>query len=215
MDIVSTAACIGVKNGSVDLMPMPVAAIIIAAGSSSRLGQPKQLLVVDGEPMLQRAIRVSREAGASPVFVVLGAYQELIKEQIDFGSAIIVANDGWEEGMASSVRAGVKAVQTRAADADGVLLMICDQPRVTAEHLRLMIKTFQANAGAVVIASAYSDTRGTPVLFPKTAVPDLISPHGDRGARALLANPRWPVIEIALPGGEVDIDRPEDLANLK
>jgi molybdenum cofactor cytidylyltransferase len=196
-------------------MPMPIAAILIAAGSSSRLGQPKQLLVVDGEPLLQRAIRVSLEAGASPVFVVLGAYQESIEKQIDLGSATVVVNDRWEEGMASSIRAGVNAVQARAATATGLLLMICDQPRVTTGHLHRMIAAFQAHDEAVAIASAYSDTRGTPALFPKDAAADLTSLQGDRGARALLANPRWPVIEIALPGGEVDIDRPEDLAKLK
>src|ERR1700739_1619252 len=102
---------------------MSVAAIIVAAGSSSRLGQPKQLVVVDGETLLQRAIRCVQEAGASPVFVVLGAHRELIGNSIDFGEAKIVANEDWEEGLASSIRVGVKAVQGEAPTAEGLLLM--------------------------------------------------------------------------------------------
>ena len=112
-------------------MPMSVAAIIVAAGASSRLGQPKQLVMIDGESMLQRAMRCAQEAGASPVFVVLGAHRELIQNAIDFGAANVVVNDDWEEGLASSIRAGVKAVQAEAPSAEGVLLMGCDQPRVT------------------------------------------------------------------------------------
>src|SRR6478736_7183112 len=107
---------------------MPVAAIIVAAGASTRLGQPKQLVLVDGEPLLQRAVRCAQEAGASPVFVVLGADRELIRNAIDFGAASIVVNEDWEEGLACSIRVGVQA----AAGSAGVLLMTCDQPRVTA-----------------------------------------------------------------------------------
>src|SRR3974390_2378444 len=120
---------------------MSVAAIIVAAGSSRRLGQPKQLLIVDGEPMLQRAIRIAREAGASPVFVVLGANRGAIGNTVDFSSAVIVVNHEWNEGIASSIRAGVDAVEAK-ADAQGVLLMSCDQPRVTKEHLLRMIDAF-------------------------------------------------------------------------
>lgn len=195
-------------------MPMPVAVIIVAAGSSSRLGQPKQLLVVNGEPLLRRAIRIASEAGASLVVVVLGAYRERIEKQIDFGSAIVIGNDEWEEGMGSSFRAGVRAVQDRCADASGFLLMICDQPRVTAEHLMRMMEAFERGHGAVVVASFYGDARGTPALFPRDAAPDLLALRGDRGARRLLTRSPWPVIEIALEGGETDIDRPEDLAKL-
>ncbi len=91
-------------------MRMSVAAIIVAAGSSSRLGQPKQLVLVDGEPLLQRAIRCAVEAGAEPVFVVLGAHRQDIQNAVDFGFARVLVNDDWEEGLASSIRTGMKAV---------------------------------------------------------------------------------------------------------
>ena len=194
---------------------MSVAAIIVAAGSSSRLGQPKQLVVVDGETLLQRAIRCVQEAGASPVFVVLGAHRELIGNSIDFGEAKIVANEDWEEGLASSIRVGVKAVQAEAPTAEGLLLMTCDQPRVTAEHLHRLIQMSYAQSAPTAIASTYAGIRGIPAIFPRQAIRDLLALRGDKGARALLAQPPWPVICVALEGGEVDIDRPEDLAQME
>jgi molybdenum cofactor cytidylyltransferase len=194
-------------------MPMSVAAIIVAAGASSRLGQPKQLILVDGEPLLQRAVRCAREAGATPVFVVLGAHRDAIQNAIDFRFATVLLNGDWEEGLASSIRVGVKTAET-GTEAAGVLLMTCDQPRVTAEHLRKMIEEFDARAGTVLIASIYAGVRGTPAIFPRAVFADLLALRGDKGARALLAKTSLPVVEILLDGGEVDIDRPEDLAEL-
>jgi molybdenum cofactor cytidylyltransferase len=195
-------------------MPMPVAAIIVAAGSSSRFGQPKQLILIDGEPLLQRAIRCAQEAGASPVFVVLGAHREQIESGIDFGAAAIVVNEDWEEGLASSIRAGVKAAEIDAAGAAGLLLMTCDQPRVTAAHLRRMIENFDARSEPILIASTYAGVRGIPAIFPREAKGSLLALRGDMGARMMLQQPSWPVISLPLRGGEVDIDRPEDLAEL-
>lgn len=195
-------------------MPMKgVPAVIMAAGSSSRLGQPKQLLMVDGEPLLQRAIRVACEAGAGPVFIVLGANRELIENSVDFSVVKIIVNDHWDEGLASSIRAGIEVVRS-AADALGVLLMTCDQPRVTAQHLWRMIDAF-SHTGDATVASVYAGTRGIPAIFPRSAFDDLCALHGDKGARGLLANSPWPVTEIPLEGGEVDIDRPEDLERLR
>jgi CTP:molybdopterin cytidylyltransferase MocA len=191
-------------------MPMPVAAIIVAAGGSSRLGQPKQLVKVDGEPLLQRAIRCAGAAGASPIVVVLGAQRELIRSAINLGTASIVVNEDWEEGLASSIRAGVKA----AAGAAGFLLMTCDQPRVTAEHLRQIIERFESQREPTLIASSYVGIRGVPAIFPSEAAGHLLGLRGDRGARALLQESSWPVLSIPLEGGEVDIDRPDDLAKI-
>lgn len=194
---------------------MSIAAIIVAAGASSRLGQPKQLIVMEGEPLLQRAIRCAREAGASPVFVVLGAHCQLIESSIDFGAAKTVVNGEWEEGLASSIRAGVHAVQAEAPSAEGLLLMTCDQPRVTADHLHRLIMMSYAQSAPTAIASTYAGIRGIPAIFPRQAIGDLLGLRGDKGARALLARPPWPLISIPFAGGDVDIDLPEDLAQLE
>ena len=191
-----------------------VVAIIAAAGSSSRLGQPKQLLIIEGEPMLQRAARIASEAGASPVFVVLGAHRQLIERQVDLASAKVIINEAWGEGMASSIRMGMEALTTDAPEASGVLLMICDQPRVTAEHLRRMLEAFSRSTENAV-ASVYANRLGTPAIFPRAAFDPLSALQGDSGARGLLARPSWPVTEIPLNGGEIDIDTPEDLIQLR
>jgi molybdenum cofactor cytidylyltransferase len=195
-------------------MPMSVAAIILAAGPSSRLGQPKQLVSVDDEPLLQRAIRCAGEAGATPVIVVLGAHREAIQRAIDFGATTVLVNDDWEEGMASSIRAGVRAVESGVAGSAGVLLMTCDQPQVTAEHLRKLIEEFDGQGGTMLIASSYARVIGTPAIFPRAMFTDLLALRGGRGARGLLTKASLPVVEIQLEGGEVDIDRPQDLAGL-
>lgn len=193
---------------------MSVAAIIVAAGASSRLGQPKQLVIFDGEPLLQRAVQCAISAGTESVFVVLGAHHQAIQNVIDFGSAIVLVNENWEVGLASSIRAGVKALDVGATEPAGVLLMTCDQPRVTAQHLRKMIEQFDSQAETVLIASVYAGVRGTPAIFPRAMFADLLELQGDKGARGLLMKTSLPVVEIQLEGGELDIDKPDDLAKL-
>lgn len=149
------------------------------------------------------------------MLVVLGAHRELIQSAIDFSAASIVVNENWQEGMAGSFREGVKAMETKAPNAAGLLLMVCDQPRISTEHLRRMIKTFVDLPTPSIIASTYAGARGTPAVLPREAIPDLLALRGEKGARTLLASSSWPVIEKPFPGGEIDLDRPEDLDQLR
>ncbi|WP_109488173.1 nucleotidyltransferase family protein [Occallatibacter savannae] len=190
-----------------------VAAVIIAAGASRRLGQPKQLLTLNGETLLARCIRTARAACAGPVFVVLGAHRHQIETQVDLSAANIVVNDSWEQGMASSITAGVQALMEHEPDATGVLLLVCDQPAVTPEHLGRMFRAFRQNP-TNVIASTYAGKRGIPAIFPAQAFQDLLALRGDQGARRLLAEADRSVAEIPLEGGELDIDSPEDASRL-
>jgi CTP:molybdopterin cytidylyltransferase MocA len=175
-----------------------IAAVVIAAGASTRLGEPKQLVVIAGETLLERAVRTAREAGCSPVVVVLGASAEVIRERCDLGGAVVVVNPGWEEGMASSIRIGVGAV----GGADGVVLMTCDQPAVTAEHLLAL------TAAGEVMASEYAGRRGVPAYFPAASFSALTELTGDAGARELLRS----AATVELVGGELDVDTAADLA---
>ena len=149
------------------------------------------------------------------MLVVLGAQREVIRSAIDFASASIVVNENWQEGMASSFREGVKVVQAKAPRAPGVLLMVCDQPRITTEHLRGMITTFLDQPAPSIIASVYTGTRGTPAILPRESIPDLLALRGDKGARALFASSALPVVEVPFAGGEIDLDRSEDLQQLQ
>lgn len=191
-----------------------VAAVIIAAGSSSRLGEPKQLLLLEGETLLGRALRMATDAGTEPVLVILGAHRERIEAGVDLSGVKVVANDGWKEGMASSIRLGVEELSKQASESDGVLLMVCDQPAVTSEHLARMFEAFRQHPESA-IASTYADKRGIPAIFPRNAFADLLALTGDQGARGLLSQHDRPVIEVPLAGGELDIDRPADLAHLR
>jgi molybdenum cofactor cytidylyltransferase len=194
---------------------MSIAAVILAAGESRRLGKPKQLLVYRGESLLNRAIRLAQEAGALSVFAVLGAHFEIVSTSIEPTGATIIRNDRWEQGIASSIQAGLSAVNANAPQSSGVLLMGCDQPRLTAEHLRLLLDAFKGNASTSIVSSTYGGVRGVPAIFPRQAFSGLLTLSGDRGARSLIADPPCRVLTIPFAGGEVDIDSPEDISNLE
>jgi molybdenum cofactor cytidylyltransferase len=180
------------------------AAVVLAAGASTRLGEAKQLAMLGGEALLERAVRLAREAGCAPVVVVLGAEAERISSSCKLGDAMVAINEQWCEGMAASIQSGLRAVRAGIAaigEVNGVVLMACDQPAVTAEHLRALMATGE------VTASEYAWRRGVPAYFPATAFAALGELTGDAGARELLRGAR----AIPLPGGELDIDTPEAL----
>ena len=193
---------------------MSVAAIILAAGASRRLGRPKQLLLYDGETLLNRAIRIASEAGASPVLVVLGAQSEVIRNLIESGSATVVHNDHWQEGMGRSIEAGICALAVHAPESEGVLLMGCDQPRLTADHLRALIGAFASHDSPAIAASTYAGITGVPAVFPRQTFAELRALRGEMGARSVILRAPLPVVSMPFEGGEVDIDVPDDLARL-
>lgn len=191
--------------------PGKTAAIILAAGASTRLGEPKQLIRLGSETLLERAVRIALDAGCYPVVVVLGADAERVRAGCDLGEAALAANDAWLEGMASSIRTGLTTVQSTLQEIGaeshtaGVILMTCDQPAVTSEHLRALAASGQ------ITASEYSGRRGVPAYFPASSFASLTQLNGDSGARDLLRTART----IPLPLGELDIDTPQALAEAR
>jgi CTP:molybdopterin cytidylyltransferase MocA len=192
-----------------------VAALILAAGASRRLGQPKQLLMHGNETLLGRAHRLATEADVAPVVVVLGAYADKIRREVNLENGVTIVNDRWQDGMASSIHAGLDALDLASPAVRGVLMLTCDQARLTAAHLRTLIATFDEHFANVIVASAYADTVGIPALFPRGTFAALRALRGDRGARSLLSDPPGARIAVPFRGGEVDIDRPEDLVRLE
>jgi len=192
-----------------------VAAIILAAGASRRLGQPKQLLMYGGETLLERTDRLARAANATPVIAVLGADFEVICDSVLLMNSAISINESWEQGIATSIHAGLNTLKVISPDAQGALILSCDQPRLSADHLRALIETFRAQSVPTIVASTYAGVTGIPAVFPRDAFPDLLALSGDKGARALLLEPPCPLIAVPFPGGEIDIDRPEDLKHLE
>ena len=181
------------------------AAIILAAGASTRLGQPKQLALLNNEPLLARALRITHEAGCSPILVVLGAEDDRIRAGFSPLNAAIVVNVHWREGMASSIRVGIEALHnlSQKHPNNGAILMTCDQPAVTPGHLRAL------TASGEIAASEYAGRRGVPAYFPASAFAALAQLTGDSGARDLLRH----APAIPLPLGELDIDTPEALTH--
>jgi molybdenum cofactor cytidylyltransferase len=175
-----------------------IAAVVLAAGASTRLGKPKQLVVIGGETLLERAVRSALEAAFSPVIVVVHDAAQI--EPLQVCGAEVLLNRKSHEGMSTSIHAGVRRAE--AMKADGVVLMTCDQPMVTAEHLRWL------TASGEVTASYYAGRRGVPAYFPAASFPALMQLTGDTGARELLRG----AATVELPGGELDIDTPADLA---
>lgn len=193
---------------------MNIPAIVLAAGASARLGQPKQLVEYEGETLLSRAIRLAHEAGADPVFVVLGANLEVILPAGLRDVAVPVINKDWQQGISSSIQAGLRAIHGTLPLTKGVCLLACDQPRLSSDHIRALMRAFSSEAGAVIVASGYEGVLGTPAVLPRSAFRQLFELRGDKGARALFSRPPCPLVEVPFPGGEIDIDTPADLNSI-
>jgi len=191
-----------------------VAAVVLAAGASRRLGQAKQLVRQGNETLLERTIRAVREAGVADIFVVLGAQRELITATVAFKNAVPVFNENWEKGIASSIHAGLRALDTHPGESSAALILSCDQPQLSASHLRDMLRVLAAAQQKSIVASSYADTLGVPAIFPRSAFPQLLALRGDKGARAILLDPPCPLAAVPFAGGEIDIDVPADLEHL-
>lgn len=161
----------------------PIAAIILAAGASTRFGQPKQLLDWDGQPLLAHVTRVALASQAWPVLVVLGYQAEEIGQAITGLPVEIIHNPHWSQGLSTSVRAGLKALPNHVA---GVLMIQADQPYLTPALLNGLMARFAAS-DADVVAPFHQGLRGTPVLFGRPLFEDLGAIQGDKGGRDLIA----------------------------
>jgi molybdenum cofactor cytidylyltransferase len=185
-----------------------IACIVLAAGGSARYGEPKQLLSIDGEALVHRAVRAATECEVH-VILVTGSNAELVTAAVsDFASLATVFNREWQSGIASSIAAGLRSLQ-RDAQFDGVLITLADQPFVTAASLRKIISAFDSRRR--VIAAQYDDTIGVPVLIGIEFLPELALIEGDKGAGQWLKEHRSIVEVIAMPEAAMDIDTLDDL----
>ncbi len=187
--------------------------VIMAGGQSSRLGTPKQLLPYKGTTLLGYTIQVALDTKCDPVLVVLGAGSDTIKAAIKDYPVQIVENDGWEEGMGSSLRVGLLEMLKLQPDTEAVILMVCDQPFVTKSVLLCLISE-QLHSGKGITASGYLAKMGTPALFHKKYFEELIALGGDSGARPLLKRYATDVVIIPFEDGGTDIDTKQDYERL-
>lgn len=193
--------------------PQNCAIIVLAAGASRRLGQPKQLLPLGSTTLLGHTIQVALQSGCQPVVVVAGAYEEAVKKILQNPGITVLQNAGWHEGMASSVRIGLQFLVAQKPALQQALLMVCDQPFVTKKHLLCMLAT-QKSSGKGIVASSYGGKMGTPALFSRQYFEALLQLEGDTGARGLLIQYQDDVAAVDFAGGALDIDTPQDYEKL-
>ncbi|HEU5300223.1 MAG TPA: nucleotidyltransferase family protein [bacterium] len=189
-----------------------VAAIILAAGGSRRLGRPKLLIPYQGVPMLQRAVAAAGGAGCAAVLVVLGADRERYRPLLRGSPARVVANPDHLEGMSSSIRAGILALPSAA---EAAIIMLADQPRIDAAILRRLIAAYETS-GKRIAASRYGPVLGAPVLFDRALFLELLLLEGDQGARQVMETHPADVAAVEIPpAAALDVDLPEDLRGLQ
>jgi molybdenum cofactor cytidylyltransferase len=191
-----------------------VGAIVLAAGSSSRLGTPKQLLHFRGESLLRRAARTALGAGCAPVVVVTGAHAELSRAELADLDVREACNGEWATGLASSIRTGLAQLLHEDPGVAAVILMLCDQPHVTAPVLSALIAAHDAD-DSTIVASHYDGTAGPPALFGRALFLELAQLEGAAGAKQVIARHATSTHLVAFPGGEADVDTPADLARLR
>jgi molybdenum cofactor cytidylyltransferase len=184
--------------------------IVLAAGASSRLGQPKQLVKLGGRPALHIVVSNAVAVAGHAVTVVVGAHAQELTHLLAHSPASVVVNRHWDEGMASSLRHGLAAVP---ATASAVLVMLGDQVAVSADDLKRLINAW--NGHDTVIASAvYQGHVGVPAIFPRWCFSELRELRGDQGARMIIQRHAQRLVHVQMPNAAIDLDTPEDLAAL-
>lgn len=191
-----------------------IGAVILAAGASSRMGKPKQLLEYDGQTLVKRAALAAKEAGCNPVVIVSGAHAQEVERELHGLDVLKANNPAWESGIGSSIRAGVQAVLKANDNVTALVLMLCDQPFVTSDVLSRLI-TAHRETGREIVASSYGATIGVPALFGKAFFADLVRLENGIGAKQLIQKHLAKVHLFSFPQGEIDIDTPEDFACLE
>ena len=189
---------------------MNAAALILAAGASSRLHTPKQLVRFRGESLLRHAARAALGSRCRDIIVVTGAHGERCASEVRGMPVTVRHNPRWADGLSSSIRAGMAVVAERVCLPECVVLLVCDQPHLEAGLINCLLE-MHAVAGCGIVASRYAETLGVPALFAANYYPALTALEGDRGARQLFQQFEDDCAAVPFPCGEVDIDTPADL----
>jgi molybdenum cofactor cytidylyltransferase len=185
--------------------------VVLAAGASSRFGSAKQLVRVNGRPLMHTIVSRAVELAGHSVTVVLGAHAGELAPLLKHTPASVAVNREWSEGIASSIREGLSHAPSTT---DGVLIVLADQAAVTTDDLRRLAGAWRRNPVSIA-AAQYAGGVGVPAIFPRWCFRELNELRGDRGAQLLLQRHVDRLVRLPMPSAELDIDRPEDLLSLE
>jgi molybdenum cofactor cytidylyltransferase len=184
--------------------------LVLAAGGSLRLGQPKQLVRIHGRPLIHLVVDHAVSLAGQAVTVVLGAHAKEIAPCLKSTSASIVINREWEQGIASSIRAGIASL---GSSSNAVMVLLGDQRAVTIDDLKRLASAWGGETKTIATA-VYNGTFGVPAIFPEWCFTELMQLRGDLGAKVLLQRHRDRLVHVQMPNAAADLDTPEDLAGL-
>lgn len=188
-------------------MASETALILLAAGGSSRMGSPKQLLAYGGRPLLRHAAKTALASACDPVVVVLGAHLDAVGEVLAGLAVEIVINHRWAEGIGTSIRAGVEAAKRHRVDA--AILALADQPLVGRRVFDDLLAA-RRESGRGIIASRYENTVGVPALFARSLFPQLLALPPDQGCKGVILAHAADAVFVACPQAAIDVDTRAD-----
>lgn len=197
---------------------MNVGIIILAAGTSSRMGVPKQLLLIDGKTLIKRVVEVAIDTPCYPIVTVLGANKELIKKDLSKVPITIIDNPQWEKGMSSSIKMGLAGTYMTLKEIDAIIFLTVDMPFVSANLINEMIKKATENEEISIVACQYENqkrasTIGIPALFKRNLFNDLLELTGDEGAKKIILKNKDKTTLIDFPEGKIDLDTIDEYRN--
>jgi molybdenum cofactor cytidylyltransferase len=193
-------------------MKKEIAIIILAAGSSSRMGQPKQQLLIDGKPLLVRTVETALRSEVGKVTVVLGALEESHRHLLKELPVDITFNPKWQTGMGSSLKAGLSHALSINQSTEAIIVLVCDQPLLQSHQLKSLVEKYKST-NALIVASAYTNTTGVPALFNQKIFGEILGLDDSHGAKKIIQQHQDQVEMIPFPEGAIDLDTPEEYHN--
>ncbi len=186
-----------------------IAILLLAAGASRRMGQPKQLLKIkEGQTLLEHTIAVAQYTPCQPIMVVLGANATAIQTSLNTDNIDLVVNPFWEEGMGTTLRMGLQQLLDQNNSLSAVIISVCDQPYLTTDIFLKLLAKYQDTKAPIIVAD-YGHQIGVPALLDKQFFPQLLALQGDMGARKIIKQHLELVATIDFPQGAIDLDTPE------
>lgn len=182
-----------------------VAVVLLAAGSSKRMGQPKQLLPWNESTLLGHAIKSILSGSASKLFLVLGAHSDQIAAKVDLSGMTVLINENWEQGLGSSIAFAIGEINEKYTDINAVLFLLADQPFIESIHLDNLIQLHFKEPESIIL-TRNGEYKGVPVLFPRKFFPELLILSNDEGAKKIIASQKGQVMEVVTENETTDID---------